>query len=1219
MHPIVSPLLWMIVLQCFTTITCTHTANVYYIRPTKKSQNCPSPCLLFEHCLRQPNQCFKSDSVLHFLSGKYALNHGLMISNINNISLVVLYNQTALFSCTKKESYIAFKNSTIINISNFAFKGCGAKFTNIMTFAAFTVTFRKMLASTMVLYNCSLFQLSNIVYENSYGHGLIIINTRRSSVINNITFFHSRFLGDERIIFVGILVYFEKLSSQHQTNLQADPVSLLFQNSQFINYNGSTDNLHRTTDYASVARALNLVIHDQKVNITLMIDNSTFTNCTCFEGPLIKISYSLYGSTQIYFKRTNILGNMGNDNAAVHVKQTFQGEKILLTNDTQYYGSTIHFEKLHMHGNKIFTYMMQFDFTADRRTFSRYKEELLTFNLYITESNFTSNEATSGLWNINFDSGTNFTLLATATIRNCNFIYNKNMLITFYNTRTVIFSELNTIRNNTAYASLMIIDKSDSYFSGITKFVGNDIIGSSIMTINNYTNLLVNASLHFESNHLINIHQPRVHLALISNELKLFNREIVYYPCTIQFRNSSREKLSMEVGDFSLTVTFENNTANSNEAKLLYGKNFRDCFWLPDTLFPDKHPGELFKSVIQYNGNDINPSGYPYNLCVCQESINCIDDRLFDDGVYPGQTLNVSFILVDTTSKDTKIDLLVDAVNDVETVPCFVERSEIRQLLTTTCSPVIYTLSVINKSITECSMQLQYMVEFPILNIYYVKVLPCPPGFTFINQRCQCHPALQYVTAYPVCYINNQSVYRPANSWLSFCEENNDILYVEICPFQHCLPCDSFIQLVHPDVQCQYGRTGVLCGKCSSGLSSVFGSLKCKKCSNAWLAFILLFAVAGLLLILLLFLSKTTIKDGNINGFVLYVNILSINSYNIFASDSDITTSFAYILTSLANLDLGFDLCFYNGMTEYSKTWLQLTFPLYLLCLAELIIQISRHMHKLSKLTGDNTISVLATLFLLSYNKTLLVSCRGLFFYTHVTSLESRKKQILWSIDINVPLFGVKFICLFILCLFLLIAIIIPLNLTLLLPKTSYRIKYVHYFKPLLDVYHGAFKDNHRYWFGLELLLRVIIFGVTALDSKISLLLNVLILAGVVAYLCYIQPFNSLKNSLLEWSFLMNAIVLLTFTSYYGKYKTEIYFRLLNFLIVMAFVEFVGIILFYPFLHLSKPVIKFCREKFMIFQNYKNKEYEMNPYQNLNIPNVTHNYTEFQEELLADT
>ena len=39
--------------------------------------------------------------------------------------------------------------------------------------------------------------------------------------------------------------------------------------------------------------------------------------------------------------------------------------------------------------------------------------------------------------------------------------------------------------------------------------------------------------------------------------------------------------------------------------------------------------------------------------------------------------------------------------------------------------------------------------------------------------------------------------------------------------------------------------------------------------------------------------------------------------------------------------------------------------------------------------------------------------------------------------------------------------------------------------------------------------------------------------------------------------------------------------------------------------------------KFMKYKKHKN-EYEMNPYKNLNIPEVAYNYTEFQEELLGE-
>ena len=372
----------------------------------------------------------------------------------------------------------------------------------------------------------------------------------------------------------------------------------------------------------------------------------------------------------------------------------------------------------------------------------------------------------------------------------------------------------------------------------------------------------------------------------------------------------------------------------------------------------------------------------------------------------------------------------------MQIIPCQVELSQMYQSVTTQCSWVSYTFLLSNESIKQCSLQLQYHLHETspgILNVYYVRFLLCPPGFMFVSQRCHCNPVLKYITKSFNCNINNQSVLRPANSWMSYSSSRKQILYIKQCPFQYCLPASLFLQLLHPDTQCQFNRTGVLCGECSNGLSSVFGSSRCKQCSNTWLALIPVFTIVGFLLVLMLFFSRATIKDGNINGFILYVNILSIKSYNIFANDYIISTQFSYILTSIANLDLGFhfDLCFYNGMSEYGKAWFQLAFPVYLLGLAVLIIQASKYINKIQKLTRNNAVLVLATLFLLSYSKVLLVICKVLFFYTQVISLPDKTKETFWSVDTSVVLFGVKFIFLFITCLAILVFIILPLNLTL--------------------------------------------------------------------------------------------------------------------------------------------------------------------------------------------
>ena len=90
------------------------------------------------------------------------------------------------------------------------------------------------------------------------------------------------------------------------------------------------------------------------------------------------------------------------------------------------------------------------------------------------------------------------------------------------------------------------------------------------------------------------------------------------------------------------------------------------------------------------------------------------------------------------------------------------------------------------------------------------------------------------------------------------------------------------------------------------------------------------------------------------------------------------------VFISWVNLDFGIETCFYNGLDTYSKTWLQFVFPVYLWVLVGLMIIVSHYSHRFAKLLGNNPVSVLATLFLLSYTKIL----RTLIAVMYITYLE---------------------------------------------------------------------------------------------------------------------------------------------------------------------------------------------------------------------------------------
>ena len=142
-----------------------------------------------------------------------------------------------------------------------------------------------------------------------------------------------------------------------------------------------------------------------------------------------------------------------------------------------------------------------------------------------------------------------------------------------------------------------------------------------------------------------------------------------------------------------------------------------------------------------------------------------------------------------------------------------------------------------------------------------------------------------------------------------------------------------------------------------------------KQCSNDFLALTVVFAVAGIALIVFVFILRLTVSIGTINGLIFYTNVVQVNSSIFFPSG---TTNILTIFIAWLNLDFGIECCFYNGMDIYVKTGLQFVFPLYIWILAGIITLVCHFTSgRISRIFGRNPTAVLATLFLLSYAKIL--------------------------------------------------------------------------------------------------------------------------------------------------------------------------------------------------------------------------------------------------------
>ena len=496
--------------------------------------------------------------------------------------------------------------------------------------------------------------------------------------------------------------------------------------------------------------------------------------------------------------------------------------------------------------------------------------------------------------------------------------------------------------------------------------------------------------------------------------------------------------------------------------------------------------------------------------------------------------------------------------------------------------------------------------------MFDVQLSPCPIGFTLQNGICNCDPLLP--TDIDACYIDQSAVRRPANTWISYTQSDTSKYLISDCPMDYCLPFPSNVDLLHPDTQCQFNRTGVLCSQCPHPLSMVLGSSRCMKCTNIHILITVIVIVAGVVLVVLLYLLNLTVTKATINGIIFYANIISINN-SVFLINDKIFRPLT-IFISFTNLDLGIETCFYDGMNSYAKLWLQLFFPIYLMFMAFCIIIASRYSSRILRLTYERSLPVLATLFLLSYTSVLRIVLTVLFSYSTITHIPSGRQELVWSVDASVPLFGLKFTILFITCL-VLFFILLFFNIILLFTRCLSQFRLINHFKPILDAFQGSYKDKYYYWVAVHIVLRSLFFALYAFQMKLRMLLATMILVPFVGAFGYISP---TKNNLINFQELLLLInlTIIHAVSFYSSDSTSVFGIVTNLMISVAFVH-LCIIVIYHFLTYTchcniENKLHIFKEKLV---KYRRRDDLVNVAL-LDIPERTYNYSEYQDGLVSD-
>ena len=530
-----------------------------------------------------------------------------------------------------------------------------------------------------------------------------------------------------------------------------------------------------------------------------------------------------------------------------------------------------------------------------------------------------------------------------------------------------------------------------------------------------------------------------------------------------------------------------------------------DCPYVPDTI----------KNVT--SAHPLSPiSSDPLVVCPC----NCVNGtvdctvRSLDREVYPGQMLQVPLVTVGLCGGVSPGAIIVEYGKHINLIS-----SATTDYTSTSCTTLNYTVKLIdyNTSNTLITFNVDTSGNYNINNnqpihVYLdLTILPCPLGLVvdFATGDCVCSNDITHISGQVICNISwmPHPIQRSGNNWISH-QDNCTIAYTG-CPFDYCNTLPVKINLNQSDLQCNYNRSGILCGQCQPGLSLMLGSNQCSDCTNTstyiTISLAILMMLAGIALVLLIKLFNLTISDGSINGLLFYAYIVKLNESVYFPQGSVpvISQFIAWI-----NLDLGFEYCFINGLDGYWKMWLQFVFPLYLWSFVIVIIVACRYSGKVSRLwsRGDNSVPALATLILMPYTK-VLRNITNSFSINYVSCGEYTWH--VWGIDGNIRYLSSKHSVLFAVAIvFLLIGAVY----TGLLLTFQWLQRYsgkcckgtrdpIVRLKPLLDVYTGPYKDKYRFWTGLRLIVHLCLTVLFALTSGTYSYVNNYIICVTVFFL----------------------------------------------------------------------------------------------------------------------
>ena len=1172
--------------------------------------DCESRCNTLQFYTSNAPIYFKSNTKFLFVNGTFLHTSSFTVERVTNLNFTSFSpTESPVIQCSQSHQVgFIFNNCSQITIKNMAFFNCGQQL--------YTPHHQRSHAA-LAFINGSHLVLDNVIISDSPVQGLLVFGVQgnisiKESKFSRAGYGHDQINSDSNDI-AGNSVFAEYNNTK---------VNIVIRDSEFIDNSNRPTCVEANTpadiddlrDCKHLASGLALIL--RRSNVSVELSNSIFKNNRgCLGGNLAVVFNTTYpfhgdvsirdchiingtavlgGGLYIYYlsapdsnnpcslenngsviNLTTIANTTFEDNIALTGGGLYAGlteslaicipNKILITNDCLFQHNTLSYAGF----GGVAIHSMNF------LSFGYKNQILLQFFLVIQESQFMFNYYSNDSKWKNSGSG-------------------------------VIYIKTNR------HAEIENIAIYGNQYSGIVIVDSNLVVSGSVDVYNNSGSS--GGGMLFCSNSIMFL-TPDTNITIANNTVEHAGGGICVEGQCIQSRPLCFFQPGYEAAvdpklNRSIKIILYDNTAKY-AGDQIYGGTIDYCYLMNspyhNVSLHKQDSVEVFKQLFQYYPNNSQSVTSPQrHVCLCyktndsetmEHDCTANHSESLHGPFYPGEPFALSAVVVGQLNGKVPGTVYAELKSISQPgVHQTLGRGEgVQKIFQKACTDLNYTIYtnyynatlvlsiqfIGDKSFTE---HLKFYKPLEIA----IAIKECPLGFYLQGKSCDCLQKLQNGFH---CNISNTTIIPKRGYWIGYSAPsrlNQTILYSTGCTVDYCK--NTHLDYVEGSVgvksrqttfsdqdrQCQFQRTGVLCGSCSINSSVMLGSSQCSNnCANTSLLLIPLFIAMGVLLVLVLMVLNMTVTEGTINGLLFYANIVQISNVVFFrGTNIPFLSSLFKGFIAWLNLDFGVSTCLYSGMDDYVKAWLQFAFPLYIWLITGIIIYLSRHFTFVARLVKRNGVNVLATLILISYSKMVRATIVAIHFkilYHLDPNGSINTITLCWYSDCNVQYMKGKHILLGIVG-FILVLSLLPFAFLLLFSDLLNKIKccsFLWRLKPFLDAYTGPYTDEGRYWTGLLLVVRIILFtasgfnhsnGVTSINVTLGNIVVVLLL--ILPWLLRTSIYHKRWLNVLECSFLLNLGALTTGTQYIFYYKQRQEW-LTHLSIGFAFITFVMILIYH--------------------------------------------------------